>query len=152
MKQTLTFQDLRHLKVSKHRNSSSKSLQWTDSSGKEITGHPVRHFQQASGLQQERFNNKFEAFSQLNQAELKNLFTTLPKDKVKGNTDKWALIQAYYNSSFEAFKSQNKEDLDLIEGNLLDNLDNVQKQALLDAKDILTKTKETQNEKATINS
>jgi len=142
MKQTLTFQDLRHLKVSKHRNSSSKSLHWTDSSGKSINGHPVRHFQQASGLQQERFNNKFEAFSQLNQIELKDLFTTLPKDKVKGNTDKSALIQAYYNSSFEAFKAQSGDQLASINGNAFDNLDNVQKQALIDAKDILIKMKE----------
>jgi len=142
MKQTLTFQDLRHLKVSKHRNSSSKSLHWTDSSGKSINGHPVRHFQQASGLQQERFNNKFEAFSQLNQIELKDLFTTLPKDKVKGNTDKSALVQAYYNSSFEAFKAQSGDQLASINGNAFDNLDNVQKQALIDAKDILIKMKE----------
>jgi len=152
MKQTLTFQDLRHLKVSKHRNSSSKSLHWTDSSGKSINGHPVRHFQQASGLQQERFNNKFEAFSQLNQIELKDLFTTLPKDKVKGNTDKSALVQAYYNSSFEAFKAQSEADLEAINGVALDNLNLVEKQALIDAKDILTKTKETENEEIAINS
>jgi hypothetical protein len=144
MKQTLTFQDLRHIKVSKHRNSQSKSLEWTDTSGKKITGHPIRHFQQASILQQERFNNKFEAFSQLNQGELKTLFETQPKDKVKGNTDKSALIQAYYNSSFEAFKAQSEADLEAINGTALENLDLVQKQALLDAKDILTKTKETE--------
>ena len=142
MKQTLTFQDLKHIKVSKHRNSESKSLQWVDPSGKKITGHPVRHFQQASGLQQERFNNKFEAFSLLNQTELKDLFTTLPKDKIKGNTDKSALIQAYYNSSFEAFKAQSEADLEAINGVALDNLNLVEKQALIDAKDILSKTKQ----------
>lgn len=145
MKQTLSFENLRHIKVSKHRNSESKSLQWIDPSGKKITGHPVRHFQQTSGLQQERFNNKFEAFSLLTQDELKNLFDTQPKDKVKGSTDKAALIQSYYNKCFEAFKAQSEADLEAINGVALDNLNLVEKQALIDAKDIKKKELEVVN-------
>lgn len=137
MKLEVTLQQAKRINLSKHRNSKNQSLQFVDSSGKKVNGHPARHFMQVSNLQQERFNLKFEAFSLLTQDELKDLFKTLPKDKVKGNTDKAALVQAYYNSCFETFKALSKDILDSYSGTVLDNLDEVQKQALNDAKEIL---------------
>lgn len=150
MKITLRPENLRNIRISKHRNSKKKSVQWVDASGKIINGNPMKHFVNQDNLQKERFNNKFEAFSLLTQQELKDLFETQPKDKIKSNTDKAGLIQAYYNSCFNAYKAQSEEDLNLIEGNLLNNLNDVEKQALIDVKDILTKTKE--HEETTINS
>lgn len=145
MKVTIQPEHLKNIRISKHRNSKNKSVQFVDPSGKVINGHPIRHFINQNHLQRARFDTKFEAFSLLSQPELKDLFTNLPKDKVKGNTDKAALIQAYYNSCFNTFKAQSEADLKAIVGVALDNLNLVEKQALIDAKDILTKTKETQN-------
>ena len=139
MKITLKPENLKHIRISKHRNSKNKPIQYVDSSGKIINGNPMRHFVNENNLQVERFNNKFEAFSLLTQQELKVLFDEQPKDKIKSNTDKSALIQAYYNSCFEAFKAQSSNDLDLINGVTLEALDNVQKQALIDAKEIKKK-------------
>lgn len=132
----------KQLNLSKHRNSQSQSLSFIDDSGKKILGHPMKHFIQVSQLQQTRFNTKFEAFSLLTKNELKELFAKLPKDKIKGNTDKAALVQAYYNASFEAFKDLSNDELDAYNGTVLDNLDDVEKQALIDAKDIISKEKQ----------
>ena len=110
-----------------------------DSAGNKINGNPRHHFMNVLNKQQERFRTKLEAFSLLKQKELEELYLNPDKSKVKGSTDKQALQQAYFNSTFELFKAQNKEDLEQIKGSSYDNLNDVEKEALKAAIDIKLK-------------
>lgn len=123
---------------SKHRNQ-KRGMTFVDNAGNIIKGSVDRHFQKSFEKQYQRYTVKLEAFQLLTKEELKELFLNPTKPKVSGSTDKIALIQAYYNVSFNAFKEQSKEDLDSIKGNTLDNLNTVEKQALNDAIDIKEK-------------
>lgn len=115
---------------SKHRNSKNQTLTFVDNAGHKIKGDPNKHFREVMQKQQARFDTKFEAFSLLTQQELQELYLKPDKTKVKSTTDKAAVEQAYFNSCFEAFKAQSKEDLESIKGNTLDNLNPIEKRAL----------------------
>ena len=139
-----------NLQPSKHRNSKKQSLTFVDNAGHKITGNPSKHFMQVAQKQQARFDTKFEAFSLLKKEELQELYLNPDKTKIKSSTDKLALENAYFNTCFNEFKAQNKEDLESIKGNTLDNLNDVQKRALNAAIDIKEKellTKNNKNEK-----
>ncbi len=116
----VTLKPFEGFQPSVNRNNKSRGITFVDTSGKPIKGDIKRHYTQVYQKQKERFDIKFEAYSLLQQEELKELFLTNPKDKVKGNTDKLAVAQAYYNSVYKAYSELTLEQLTAISNEELD--------------------------------
>lgn len=126
---------------SKHRNQ-KRGMTFVDTAGNVIKGDVRKHYMKSFEKQQTRYLLKLEAYQLITKDDLKQLFANPIKPTVSGSTDKKALIQAYYNVSFNKFNEQSLDDLKNINENMINNLDSVEKQALKDS--IELKEKETQ--------
>jgi len=131
-----------NFKNSKHRNS-GKGMSFVDTSGKSIKGNANMHWKNVYQLQEARFNKKLAEFETFSKEELKEKGITF-KDS---STDQLALQQAYYNKTFITYKDQSLVDLESITGLSYDNLDEIEKQCLLQA--IELKKKELELEEKT---
>jgi len=123
---------------SKHRNQ-KKGMTFVDTAGNVIKGDVRKHYMKSFEKQQARYLLKLEAYQLLSIQELKDLFANPVKPTVSGSTDKKALIQAYYNVTFNKFSEQSLDDLKGIGENTINNLDSVEKQSLKDAIEIKEK-------------
>jgi hypothetical protein len=123
---------------SKHRNQ-KRGMTFVDTAGNVIKGDLRKHYLKCFEKQQSRYLLKLEAFQLLSKEQLKDLFLNPVRPTVSGSTDKKALIQAYYNVSFNSFSEQSLDDLKGIGENTINNLDSVEKQSLKDAIEIKEK-------------
>lgn len=103
MKIPISFDQLKRLKISKHRNSKSKSVKFTDLAGNDIKGHPVRHFLQVANKQQNRYTKLLDEFSKMSLEEQRELYSTI--EALKGNLNKAALIEAFYKALLSYYKT-----------------------------------------------
>lgn len=123
-------QDLTKLKISKHRNNKKKGIVFVDASGKEIKGHPVKNALQTMQKVEARFQTKFEAFSLLDEQAQKELFLNPTKPQITSNTDKQALVQAYFNTVFTKYENLTLFELQTMKTDLfINNLNDVEKAA-----------------------
>lgn len=143
MKVKVDLKDLTKIRISKHRNNRNKGIVFVDASGDEIKGHPVRHLVQASQKQQSRFDAKFQAFSLLNEEELKELFVKPVKPQVNSNTDKQALVQAYFNVLFEKYSKLTLQELETMNTTIIiANLNDIEKAAFEKALEVVKQEQE----------
>jgi hypothetical protein len=143
MKVKVDLKDLTKIRISKHRNNKNKGIVFIDASGAEIKGHPIRHLVQASQKQQSRFDTKVQAFTLLNEEEQKELFNNPVKPQIKSNTDKSALVQAYFNTLFEKYSKLTMQELESMNTTtVLANLNDVEKTALERAIDVVKEEQE----------
>lgn len=129
---TIRPEDLRKsFAFSKGNNRKSNSIDLRDASGKPLTGKIRRTLLTGLQLQQQRYNTKRLEAELLSLDELKVKATRIVNNEFKASsTDKQAILDGYYLKSFNEYSKYSKEEL---EGLTEANLDEIQKQALLNA-------------------
>lgn len=130
---TIKPEDLRKGFVfSKGNNRKNNSLDIRDASGKPLKGKVRRTLLTGLQLQQQRYNTKRLEAELLNLEELKSKVDAIVTGILKiSSTDKQAILDGYYMKSFTDYTKCSVEELDDILKEA--NLDEIQKQALLNA-------------------